>query len=296
MKLLRNKKGLDYAAWLVLVTFITIVYLYIQLASKIEGFDVRIGESQIAVLNAYQDGENALLYVDQAAKYSAYQAASTLAQHGGVLKDACGTLTENDKTIAAWTAGGKNIDDCLARVQPYDAFAALMNERLDSYIANYKHPQVTLPANNYEVLVQDKTITGTAIQPAIAYLKPPTEVKDYYVGFLKVAEAVLKKAAIGEYAFKPSFTIAAELKLDTYDTLKTRVKNFYTCTNDRSIESCAIELNAATTRSASSSDYLILTMKNPATNPYGVALADITFALYAPATTEPAQPPEPVAE
>ena len=289
MRLLRNKKGLDYAAWLVLVVFITIVYLYIQLATKVEGFQVSIGESQVAVLNAYQDGENALLYVDQAAKYSAYQAAGTLAQRGAVLKDACGTLTEDSKTITAWTAGGKNIDDCLSRVQPYDTFAALMNERLDSYIASYKNPQVTLPANNYDILVQDKTVTGTAIEPAIAFLKPPTEVKDYYVGFLKVAEAVLKKTAIGEYAFKPSFTVPAELKLDTYDTLKTRVKNFYTCTNDRSIESCAVEFGTATTRSTNSPDYLIVTVKNPATNPYGAALADITLALYAPATAEPAE-------
>jgi hypothetical protein len=296
MRILRNKKGLDYATLLMLNVFITVIYLYIQLANKLEPFQVTIGESQIAVLNAYQEGENALLYVDQAAKYSAYQALGDLAQRGGISADACGTLTENEKAINAWTAGGKNIDDCLGRVQPYDAFAALMNKRLDAYLAAYKNPHVTLPANNYDILVQDKSVTGTAIEPAIASLKPPTEIQNYYVGFLKVAEAVLKKAAIGEYAFKPSFTVAAETKIDAYDTLKTRVKNFYTCTNDRSIESCAVELGAATARSADNPDYIIVTVKNPVTNPHGAALADIALALYAPATAESEQPSEPAAE
>jgi hypothetical protein len=280
ISLLRNKKGMDYAALLVLVVIICLMYLYIQLQGKVNTFQVSIGESQIAVLNAYQEGEKALLYVDQSAKFSAYKALDTLAQRAGVKEYACADITEGGKKINSWTKQNGTIDECLALVQPYDAFNELMNGHMTIYSSKYTN--ASLPANNYEMLVQKDSITGTAISSASVYLKPPTQYAAFYVWFIKAAEAELKKAAIGEYAFKPSFTVPVKAELGIYENMKNEVKAFYTCTNTNSIDECAKAPKLFTlARSSENPDYLIATAKNPVSNPYG-AMSDIVFAISAP--------------
>jgi hypothetical protein len=276
--LLRSKKGLDYAAMMVLIVILCLIYLFIQLQSKVNTFNVRIGEPQMALLNAYQRGENALMYVDQSARYSAFKSLDALAQRGGMAKDECGTIDEGSKKIYAWSMHGK---DCTASVQPYDAFSELVNGHMTLYSAKYK--DASLPSNNYQVLVQKNSITGTALAPATVDLKPPTEIREWYIGPIAVATAELKKAAIGEYAFRPSFTVSAASGLDVYDSLKAAVRVFYDCTNAYSTDDCAKTATLfSAVRSSSNPDYLICTAKNPAVNPYG-AMSDIVFALYAPA-------------
>lgn len=287
MQLLRNKKGMDYAAMMVMVTIITVIYLTIQLYAKLEPFQVAIGESQVALLNAYQAGEDALLYVDQAARYAVYPSLNDLALRGGVRGQACIAFKEGGREISAWAAKGKKLDECLAAVQPYDAFSDLMNGRLTSYLAQY--PSAQLPLNNYEIFVQKDTITGIALEPAAVWLQPPPELREFYVWFVKVAEAELQKAAIGEYAFKPSFTVKnIETKLEAYDELARAVVILYQCTNTKSADACLGEFRqqagSAVERSTADKDFVIVKKANPVKNPYATPadLAPITFALYLP--------------
>ena len=267
--LLRNKKGLDYAAMMVLVVLISLIYLFIQLQSKVNAFNVRIGEPQVALLNAFQEGEKALVYVDQSARYSAYKALDALAQRGGMTNDACGTIEENGRKVYAWSKHGR---DCTSSVQPYDAFSELMNGHMTLYLAKYNGTR--LPPNNYDILVQKNSITGTALSPATVALKPPTEIREWYVGPIAVATAELKKAAIGEYSFKPSFTVPVETKLEFYDQLKKEVRKLYECAEAYSVDDCAKTITTfSTKRSSSNPDYLICTAKNPVTNPYGSMLS-----------------------
>ncbi len=279
--LLRNRKGMDYAAMMVLVVALCLIYLYIQLQNKVNAFPARIGESQVAVLNAYQKGESALAYVDQAAKYSAYKALDALAQRGGVKDNECGVIDEQGKKISVWAKQGRPVEDCLSKVRQYDAFNEIVNGHLTIYSSKYK--DASLPANNYEILVQKDSVTGTAVSPARVYLNPPTQVQEWFIGPIKVAQAELKKAAIGEYSFKPSFTVPLKAELDVYDRLKAEVKVFYACTNAQSVDDCAKAAAVfSAVRSSANQDYLVCTAKNPAVNPYG-AMGDIVFALYAPA-------------
>ncbi len=277
--LLRNKKGMDYAAMLVLVVIICLLYLYVQLMGKVNDFSVRIGESQVAMLNAFQEGEKALLYVDQSARFSVYKALDSVAQQAGVKGDACTVIDESGKKVNAWVCSG-SYEKWLESVQPYDVFNEMMNKQMTSYSNQYT--SVSLPENNYEILVQKATVTGIAIAPATTYLQPPTEIREWYVGPISVATAELKKAAIGEYAFRPSFTVNAVTSLEHYDSLKNAVKALYDCTNANSIDSCLAQTTAFTySRSSSKPDFIICTVKNPAKNPYGT-MSDIVFALYAP--------------
>jgi len=285
MRLFVGKKGIDYAAMMVLVTFVAVSYLYIQLAAKLEPFQVKIGENQVALLNAYQRGEDALLYLDQAASMSAYQAMHTLAMQGGMAEKPCGQVTDDSQTVNAWTMNGTA---CFDAVQPYDAYAQMLNSKLNAYIDlyNLKHENERLPLDNYEIFVQQNTVTGTAIAPARIWLQPPPEVRKFYVTIIKVAEAELKKAAIGEYAFKPSFTVKAETKLDFYDTLKREAGEIYKCIDAGNAKDDCLNKFKLTVKDSSLKqvgDNVVVRVKNPVKNPYDKKeLPEITFALYLP--------------
>ncbi|MEM4239667.1 MAG: hypothetical protein QXK08_00535 [Candidatus Woesearchaeota archaeon] len=280
MKMLRSKKGLDYAAVMVIVVVVLVIYLFIRLSAKLEPFEVRIGEYQVALLEAYQQGENALLFVDQAAKFSAYKALDTLAQRGGMKSDDCGTIIEKGRKIYAWTKHGA---DCTDSVQPYDAFGELMNGQMAVYLAKYRG--AILPLNNYEIFVQDNSVTGTAIMPAIVLVQPPPKmIMAKFIGItIPWTTVQMPMAPVGEYDFKPSFTVNISTKISAYALLKKEVRAFYDCVNAYSPDECAKSSFALLTvsRSADNPDYLIAAANNPAKNPYGT-MSDIVFALYAP--------------
>jgi hypothetical protein len=292
-RLLRNKKGLDYAAMLVLVTLIVVVYMYIQLSAKVDSTGGRnIGEYPVAMLNAYQAGEDALLFVDKAAEYEAYMALDELARRGGLAGTMCGVVNEpgnapsrSGSAVNIWV-GGTNIEQCLALVQPYDAFSYLFNGKLSLQLAKY--PRAQLPLDNYEIFVQDRSVTGTAIAPAVVDLKPPVETRTFYVGEIPIKEVKLAKAAIGEYAFWPSFTVSVETRLEFYEKLKAQVRALYACAETKAVEACmsASPPSFTVRRSASKPEYLIATAKNPAQSPFG-QLSDIVFALYLPEAAQP---------
>jgi hypothetical protein len=267
--------------------------MYIQLSAKVDSTGGRnIGEYQVALLNAYQAGEDALLFVDKTAEYEAYMALDELASRGGLAGTMCGVVNEpgnapsrSGSAVNIWV-GGTNIEQCLSLVQPYDAFSYLFNGKLSLQLAKY--PRALLPLNNYEIFVQDRAVTGTAIAPAVVDLKPPVETRTFYVGEVPVKEVKLAKAAIGEYAFWPSFTIGVETKLYVYAQLKDQVRALYACAEGKAVEACMAELKPAFTvaRSSANPDYLIATAKNPVQNPYG-EMSDIMFALYLPVSPQP---------
>lgn len=284
----RGRKGLDYASVFVLVTLILSIYLVIQVTTKLESFEVKVGESQVAVLNAYQSGEDALLYVDQAAIYSSYWALDGVARRGGMVETPCGTIQEGSEAISAWTAQGKN---CLSAVQPYGAFSVAFNKRMNTFAKAYQN--AVLPEDNYELFVQAETVTGTALQPASVWVKPPPGVIEAKLFGISIpgTTAPLFKAAIGEYSFRPSFTIKFATHLEFYDELKQAVTKLYDCLGEKSLDDCMKELNPPFTLkpSTTAAGYFIATAKNPVGNPYE-SMANIVFALYVPAapTSAPA--------
>src|SRR3989338_11649221 len=74
-----------------IVCLITIGYIFIQSSSKMGGMNNNFGGVQVALLSTYYNSELALLYIDQAAKYSSYQAIYDLGQRGGLNQAKCGS-------------------------------------------------------------------------------------------------------------------------------------------------------------------------------------------------------------
>jgi hypothetical protein len=279
MRMLKNKKGLDYAAVMVLVVIVVVIYLFIKLSTIIEPFQVKIGESQVALLNAYQAGESALLYVDQSARLSAYWALDEIAQKGAVFGTPCDIVDEGNKKISAWSKAGA---DCLVTVQPYESLNSAFNSRMNIFADQYKN--ASLPKDNYELFIQKGSITGTAVKPAFVWVKPPAGMNQAFLMGIAIpwTKTPLIKAPIGEYSFKPSFTVPVNADIEIYNDLKKEVKTFYDCTNNYSPDECLKQIKGFTySRSSAKPDYLICTAKNPMKNPYG-SMSDIVFAIYLP--------------
>jgi hypothetical protein len=281
MRMLRSKKGLEYVFVLVLVAFIVNLALFLQVSRIASSIPAAIGEHQVALLNAYQSGENFLLYVDQSAKMSSYWALDAVAKKGGVLGSACGVVKEQNNDISAWSASGKNIDECLKFVQPYDSFSAEFNKRMNAFLSQYTG--VSIPQDNYELFVQKDSVTGTAIKQASLWIQPPPGISQATLLGIGIpfTTTALPKAPIGQYSFKPSFTVPVSSGLDAYAGLKKDVEVFYSCTNAYSVDECLKPVSFTYTRSTADKAYLICTAKNPAKNPYGT-MSDIVFALYVP--------------
>ena len=115
-----------------------------------------IGSKQYKVLEAYQKGESALLYVDQAAKYASFQTLYDLGQKGGYYnRSQCGEYLG----YSIWV----DENDCYPVHFKY-SFKKLLQYNLDQRLKAYS--EVFFPKNNYEFSLSDSLrIAGIAIKP-----------------------------------------------------------------------------------------------------------------------------------
>ena len=89
-KILASKKALEMGiAALVLATFLVLIFASISLQKKIAKTHA-LGDIQYKLLNTYDSGETTLFYIDEAARYSAYNALNELADSGGMYVGGCG--------------------------------------------------------------------------------------------------------------------------------------------------------------------------------------------------------------
>jgi len=81
---MKNKKGaLLFAPLLLILMVVGLLYAYSEISARYKEFNKEIGEKQFELINIYQEGEKALFYIDQSAKYSSYQGIYDLAKNGG---------------------------------------------------------------------------------------------------------------------------------------------------------------------------------------------------------------------
>lgn len=177
-----NKKGiLLYITVFGLVIAFAILF---TMAYTRKGPELYKGEQELKLLKLYQDAENALVYVDQSAKYATLKSIPELAEKGGFYKPACGTYKEYN----IWS---KN---CFPDYKK--SLAQIINKNLDPYLIVYPEPR--LPPDNYDITILDNAIAGTA-KAKLSFYTPGLDRIEYFVS--------------------PSFTIEIDHNLDTYETL-----------------------------------------------------------------------------
>jgi len=164
---MRSKKadGHVYSILIVVFTFIVLLSAaYLFQAKFIELTPVPIGDKQFALYDVYQAAEDVLFFVDEASRYSIFQAIYDLSRRGGyfsyvgedlstdVPDSPCGTYLG----YALW-----NEDD--RECMPYDVTQYMeseINTNLDKYLGYYTIADI--PQGNYKIGITGDVIWGKA--------------------------------------------------------------------------------------------------------------------------------------
>jgi len=258
MSLWKNKKGLDYSAFMVLVVLIVMLALFLQLNSKLDVFGVRVGDNALALLESYYEGEKLVLFVDQSARYSVFHALSDMSLNGGFIGSPdCGFI--NDRPY--WFRNNKK---CYDSVDWLASFEYYFSEQLDAYFSLYS---LAIPEDNYEFTVSDDSVIGIPVRPVFVPIWPCAEKKaDYAKGALEFT-GTFGISGLGAYAVRPSFKLDTDLHLDDFDLLLDKVDviidcvNSVPCADDSVVKECV--------DSASSDEFLWALVKHvPGTKSY----------------------------
>lgn len=176
-----NKKGSQMMAWGLLATmFILVITAYIYIWSKTSKFTSTTGETQSEIIKNYHNGELALIYTDQAAKYSIYTTIYFIAQTAGYFSDpSCGysPIPEgtnyvlwqkvNEKFENYLPTGKFKEDPCYPTESDIrKSFTLSFNKEFNDYAEKYT-PTI-IPKNNYDLVLNEKEqnleIVGIATQ------------------------------------------------------------------------------------------------------------------------------------
>jgi hypothetical protein len=163
---MKSKKGaFPLTIMLVVMLAFILLYAWVMLASKYNAFDKKIGEKQYQLINTYQKAEKALFYIDQSAKYAAYQTIYDLGQKGGYERSDCGVYFGYNLWI--------NLDDekilkeCYPKKENLEKkFIEMFNNNLNGYSSTYTDLKISI--NNYNFSLKNKLdIVGLAISDLV---------------------------------------------------------------------------------------------------------------------------------
>src|SRR3989338_7668493 len=169
-KMIKSKKAMFFELFVVFGMVFVLTWALTNISEKKKQFlgddgkPLYIGERELGVLNAYQKGENLLLYVDQSAVYSSQQAVYDLGQSGGYYN-----LDENDKYIGHSLWQTKNKENYPDNKILKSNLKNFLNDNLNIHLKDYS--SAYLPQNNYDFLVWEGekiNVTGIATQNAYA--------------------------------------------------------------------------------------------------------------------------------
>ena len=232
-KLLKSKKGFDWAFLIAGVTLICLVFLFFQLNKKMEHHDKPIGEMQMDMIDLMQKGNNVLFYLDQSARLSACDAIYSLADKGGFSSPPCGQtlpLLEQGPVPVSYTYSFwyKDKSKCYENADFYAGFKDVFNDKFKSRIDDYnifKDKYSYVPPYNYEFMVTDDLIVGSAIKSIE----------------MKKVSAVAGELGEARYVFKPSFAIDFKTGIDDYFSVQSVVDSLISC--DKPMQECINDIN-----------------------------------------------------
>lgn len=171
--IVNSRKGSLFIPFIVVVAFLALIITFIGLSSKdaqLTGGH-ELGERAFSVSDSYLEGEKALSYLDQSAKYSAQLAMNDIATRGIAQSTDCGSF----EGYPLWNTEDKECypeNDALKR-----EFANTFSNHLDQYLVQY--PLARFPLANYEFTVSEENnrffIYGYAIQNLEFPIKEPTQ-------------------------------------------------------------------------------------------------------------------------
>ena len=199
---MKHKKGaLLFAPILVVFMVFGLIYAWSEITARQPEFEAKIGERQFGLINTYHLGERYLFYIDQSAKYSAYQGVYDLAKNGGCFG---GDLRDGYKL---WGVGSPNFGLCFPSADDSkNYFFDFFKNYLGDYLSGYSPTErISDISEAFELGFEGNNIVGNPKDD------PKGDPKEPFV--LPLPE--ISTVSPGTYTINPSFRV----NLENYDFL-----------------------------------------------------------------------------
>lgn len=165
---MKGKKAFMFEGVMFFIILILLITAFLTLYKKQNKFPegYMIGERQFGLIKTYQKAEQALFYIDQSAKYSAYQTIYDLGQKGGYETSDCGDYFGYNLWVSL--DDKKNPKECYPEKEYAESFKSIFSKNLDEYLVRY--PDVKIPKDNYDFSLKIENNKLEIIGKAIAKL------------------------------------------------------------------------------------------------------------------------------
>jgi len=200
--MIKGKKGMIAILILAIFFFAIMGTLFIKLQSKKSQFNATLGETQLELIEKYTKGEQILFYIDQASKYSIYEAVYDLSLNGGFFDYKCGDYNG----YGLWQSEKEDIEYCSPDYR--NNFGKFISTRLDSYLSKGIF-EINPPIDNYDFIFEEDEKTKIHGIATIPLSIPILCGKD--------------KTECGVYKVKPSFTHQIDYNLNDYGIIKEKL-------------------------------------------------------------------------
>ncbi len=190
MKLLKNKKAIDYGALMVLVVAISAVYLSYNIMAKSSEFESPIGSFATGIYSIANEAEKTIFYIEESAQLTSIKATYELAKKGGFGENDCGANGEY------YFLNKENPSELCER-NVNENYLFYFNKELNNYLKNYEGIQL----DNYDFFIDGKELNGLAKENLVLDIK------------------LSKDNKVGKYSVKPSFKVKLEKDLSDYEKI-----------------------------------------------------------------------------
>ncbi|MBI4918369.1 hypothetical protein HY837_00435, partial [archaeon] len=224
MKLINNKKGIDYMVLMVPSMILILSLLTYHLLYKVEKVELNIGEYAVSILDVHDQVSKDLLFLDMAAQKAAKSALYRLAQNGGLFEKSCDT----EEGIRLWNDPKNPKQMCVPSIQ--DNYQKYLNKELNKYLITKKIE------TNYEYFITEDSLHGIALEDwKYNIFLPISRVTAKFAG-ITVFDEKVGTPKFGEYIIKPSFKVDFTNKIKSLDQLRNDV--------ERMLDLCAFSFNS----------------------------------------------------
>lgn len=229
---MKHKKSLVFSISLVIVTLITLVAVMLAI-NNLEAKNTvwkGIGGRAYGIIQAYGEEDILTFYLEQSAKYSAYDAVEVLAYEGGI-NASCSNF--KDQQEYGYTFWNNRTQWSLCPPNIYAVFIDYFD--IDkTYLESYRQSVSILPDDNYKYLVQDGSITGIAVKPVMLRVYTQKQREEVPVKWdifrLWSYINVQDPSVVGTYVVKPDFSIDFDYNFSVYGRIAQALnESIYEC-------------------------------------------------------------------
>ena len=188
-----SKKGVSYPEFMVLLVLIAIPFIILAVHNQLDSYNRVIGDYEVAVLSADTERSMLLDVIDDNAVPAFNHALQILSERGGFEKEACGGWNQGCAII---NSKKDPKDLCLPEISK--CLNKFFNQEMHSLNRKSGFDYFILAYIPFELYVNNSEVKGIALKNIERSL--PSETTNI----------------IGNYNFKPSFTINVENELEIY--------------------------------------------------------------------------------